>query len=207
MVQTEINEAALTAAATPKQSTFKFGVYVQKQLIAERIFTADVYNPSVRYNVDLRRLAPKIMSDFQYVLRLPNRRLNFVAEVGKDQFGESVHYNLDQYYYNGLVLPKSEEEPEDDFSFSLKRDEHYIIERNFKVPNFNHRSVHSVDIVERVNDWAEKIQAHILKADTRLMWEEYELVSRYNISYQDVRNLAPEKRELMLRKIHAPTGA
>jgi len=190
----------------PKQALFKFGVYVQKQIIAERVFTADVYNPPARYSVNLRPLASRIMSDFQYVLRQPNRRLNFSAYLGKDASGENGFYALDQFYYNGLVLPKSEDEPGDDFSFSLKLNDNFIIERNFKVANFNHKAVHSLDIVERTNEWVEKIQSHILKADTRLMWEEYELVNRYNISYQDVRNLAPEKRELMLRRIHAPAG-
>ena len=205
MVQTETRETTLVASA-PKKSVFKFGVYVKKQIIAERIFTADVYNPPARYSVNLRPLASRIMSDFQYVLRQPNRRLNFAAYVGKDTVGENAFYHLDNYYYNGLVLPKSDEEPGDDFSFSLKLNDNFIIERNFKVLNFNHKAVYSTDIVERLNDWVDKIQSHILKADTRLMWEEYELVNRHNISYQDVRNLAPEKRELMLRRIHAPVG-
>lgn len=205
MVQPE-NKEAVAASTTPKQSVFKFGVYVNKQIIAERIFTADVYNPPARYSVNLRPLASRIMSDLQYVLRQPNRRLQFLVYVGKDAEGVEKHYDLENYYYNGLVLPKSKEEPGDDFSFSLKLNDNFIIERNFKVVDFNPKSVYSLNIVERLDEWAEKIQTHIFKADTRLMWEEYELVNRYNISYQDVRNLAPEKRELMLRRIHAPVG-
>lgn len=196
----------LPGEGAPKQALFKFGVYVQKQIIAERVFSADVYNPPARYSVNLRPLASRIMSDFQYVLRQQNRRLSFSAYLGKDTTGENGFYALDQFYYNGLILPKSEDEPGDDFSFSLKLNDNFIIERNFKVPNFNHKAIHSLDIVERTNEWAEKVKSHILKADTRLMWEEYELVNRYNISYQDVRGLAPEKRELMLRRIHTPSS-
>lgn len=206
MVQSEILEATANSAGNPKQSFFKFGVYVNKQVIVERIFSADVYNPPVRFNVNLRPLASRIMSDLQYELRQPNRRLNTIAEVGKDENGQPRHYNLDNYYYNGLVLPKVEAEPGDDFSFALKRDDNFIIERNFKIQNFNPKAIYSVNIVERVNEWVETIQSHIKKADTKLMWEEYELVGRYNISYQDVRALPADKRETMLRRITNPSS-
>lgn len=206
MVQTDPRDTTNVSTAPPKKSFFKFGVYVKKQIIAERTFTADVYNPPARYSVNLRPLASRIMSDFQYVLRQQNRRLNFMAYVGKDVNGENSFINLDNFQYNTLDLPQANEELADDFSFSLKLNDNFIIERNFKVVDFNPKAINSTDIIERLDEWAAKIQTHILKADTRLMWEEYELVNRHNISYQDVRSLAPEKRELMLRRINSPVG-
>lgn len=206
MVQPETKEAV--AIATPqKQSFFKFGVYVKGQVICESVFNADCYNPPVRHNINLRPLAPKIMSDFQYVLRQPDRRLNFGAAFGIS--GQDALYNLTDYKYAALELPDLDKDnnTEDCFSFSLKINDKFIIERNFRVGKFNPLAIDSVDIVEMTRYWVEEIQKYILKLDKKMMWEEYELVNSYNLTYQEARALSTDKRESMLRRLAPQTEA
>jgi len=47
------------------ENNFKFGLYLRGEKIFERIFSADIYNPVVRYSVDIRDRIPSIIESIQ----------------------------------------------------------------------------------------------------------------------------------------------
>ena len=62
------------------ENTFNFGLYQGNQPLVERIFSADVYNPVIRYSVDIRDMIPNIISKLQKTLS--RRNLNFLYDLG-----------------------------------------------------------------------------------------------------------------------------
>src|ERR1041385_1862765 len=81
------------------ENNFKFGVYLGKEKIYERIFSADIYNPVVRYSVDIRDKIPSIIANLQAVLSMPSEDLNFELAL-KDMEGYLLEYgfNTKEYY-------------------------------------------------------------------------------------------------------------
>jgi hypothetical protein len=214
MVTAENTTPEAVTITAPKQSFFKFGVYLNGQLINERLFRADVYNPPIRNNINLRPLAPKIMSELQYALRQPDYRITQSLDTSNGKlvagtFGQPTYFaprQADTLNYPEVVESALQAEGDNSFSFSLKINDKFIIERNFKVAKFNPNTLFSTILDETVNYWAEEIQLYIKDLDTRFMWEEYELSNTFNLTPVEVRALAPDKRELMLRRIQGPAA-
>jgi hypothetical protein len=170
-----------------ERTYFKFGLYLDNQIISESIFDAEAYNPPTRYTVNIKDMGRDIMSSFRKVLSDQNSRLNFI-------YGP---YNLKNFDY-GIQVP---EDTTNAFKYVLYNNDNTIIERTFSVRNFNPQSIFSTDIVEEVKFWAGRIQNHIKARDNDHMWDEYNLMNRYGLSIVDVRALTVAKRNEMLAKI------
>ncbi len=202
-MSTEINEVVeAVAVPTPSQKVYKFCLYAAGQLVAESEFDANVYNSTTRVNII--PLSKKIITDLQAVLGSQFDAPSSGLYVGKATDGTNKAYALARRF----KLPA---EVGEIFKYSLRlkdgEKENIIIERNFSVKNFNSAMLNHAEIIHTVQYWGEEINDLIKKADQNNMWEQYELVNHFNISYQDVRNLSPDRRNEMLRQIHSPLPA
>lgn len=189
---------------TTKKVNYKFGLYLGHQIVSERIFDADVYNPANRYKVELRPLNQRIIAEFRNILSTPNQYLNFKVPVGLDKHNQRRNYRLNDFHY-----PSDDEDlsPET-FNYALKisdsskESDDFIIERNFPVKNFNRNSIHSMNVVDKVDDWAFDIQDIIKRKDVSQMWDEYELLNKTQLNISDIRGLSVNAKEELLFKVN-----
>lgn len=187
-----------------KKVNYKFGLYQGDEIVSERIFDADVYNPANRYKVELRPLNQRIIAEFRNILSTPSQYLTFKMPVGSDINKQRRTYRLNEYLYSS----DHSEVTGDNFKYALKisdsskESDDFIIERNFPVKNFNRQSLHSFNIVQKVDDWAYDIQDLIKKKDTNQMWDEYELLNKTQLNITDIRGLSPDAKEELLFKVN-----
>ena len=57
------------------QNFFKIGLYQKYSMISEIVFSADDYNPVIRYSVDVRSMLPSILEHIQKILTIKNPTL------------------------------------------------------------------------------------------------------------------------------------
>jgi hypothetical protein len=73
---------------------FKFSVSYRNNIISERVFDAECYNPIVRQMVNIKELVPEIRKVLQKILSIPNQRLSSEFYVGMDNNNKSVLIDL-----------------------------------------------------------------------------------------------------------------
>lgn len=184
---------------TQKSSDFKFVVYQGKDKVVERIFNADVFNPIIRYSVDIRDMIPSITQRLQKVMS--RRNLNYVdngynyLEYYKDLIN---FYNLDESklskpyytkYTHGDKLIKGVE-----CKFGLYINDNPIVERKIYVDNYNPACRFSVEIVELVNEITSEIHESLKQLDVNHMWGDYILINTYGLYHNQIRELSKKKR-------------
>lgn len=198
------------------ENTFKFGVYVNNNTIVERIFSADVFNPVIRYSVDIRDMIPTIILKLQKILS--KRNLEYKYERGKLKNGDEKYtYDLIDLYKNTLdgkvegYVNKLSKPPINTYTknkktiggveckFGLYINDNPIVERNFYVDNYNPASRFSLDIVDIVNDIVEDINFTLKTNDVVHMWEDYDLIKTYGIYIHQIRELNKEQRKKMIK--------
>lgn len=73
---------------------FKFSVSYRNNIISERVFDAECYNPIVRQMVNIKELVPEIRKVLQKILSIPNQRLSNEFYAGMDNENKSVLIDL-----------------------------------------------------------------------------------------------------------------
>ena len=180
------------------ENTFKFGVYQGNSAIVERSFSADVFNPVIRYSVDIRDMIPSIISKLQRTLS--RRNLDFHYERGGDQeYDLLAEYKniLDGKvpgYVNKLSRPSIVTQVINkktisgvECKFGLYINNNPIVERNFYVDSYNPASRFSLDIVETANDVVDDIFTKLKGNDVAHMWSDYDLINTYGIYIHQIR--------------------
>ena len=74
---------------------FKFSISYKGNLLSERIFDADCYNPTVRQMVNIKDLVPEIRKVLQKVLSLPSQRLSNEYYVGFNRQNNPITIKID----------------------------------------------------------------------------------------------------------------
>ena len=74
---------------------FKFSISYKNNLLSERIFDADSYNPSVRQMVNIKELVPEIRKVLQKVFSIPTQRLSNDYYVGFDKQSKPITIKID----------------------------------------------------------------------------------------------------------------
>lgn len=247
---------------------FKFSVSYRNNLIAERIFDADCYNPIVRQMVNIKDLVPEIRKVLQKILSLPNQRLTKEVYVGVNHENEETFvdlfpkrfplketYNSNNFYLkdkniskegldralknitdkfmivvslkdnsNELFYKKNISINEDGifdiqaksqtpfenikqiefveellFDFSLHLNENYIIQRKFTVFNFNPNSIFSEEFIKCINETCYAIKNHIKKTDIDTQYLDFEIMSKHEMSFNDLKALSQEEKKKLLK--------
>jgi len=198
-----------------QENNFKFGLFLKQENVTEKIFSADLYNPVVRYSVNIREMIPKIIGSLQGVLQSKSKDLTFVDDHDYNslEFYKSLCEinNLDYFKLKVPVqYPKSTVGPDTkhyqkrggtEFKFGLYINANTIVERNFYVDNYNPESRFSLELIDAVNLIVENIKNYLKNSDLNHMWDDYKIINTYGLNIQQVRELSRERRDEFLRKI------
>lgn len=206
-----------------QENNFKFGLYLRGEKIYERIFSADIYNPVVRYSVDIRDRIPSIIENIQNVLQ--SKELTFDSSFLNDN-GDVVNfdYNTKNYYRHickinkmhpiKLFIPNFNKDRDaqqkqkfskgTEFKFGVYINTNPIVERNFYVDNYNPDSRFSNELTEVLNDIVDYLRAYLKKSDVNHMWNDYDLINTYELNIQQVRELSKDRRDEFLKNMSNP---
>ena len=194
------------------ENVFKFGLYQNNDPISETIFTADVFNPVIRYSVDIRD------DIFSIILRLQKALSKDKGLTKKISFSDK-NYNLLEYYknqvsnetkpFNNKLVSKERSKHRVhgkiysgvQFKFGLYINDNPIVERDFYVEGYNPETRLSEELNNTVREIAEEINQKLKDEDVSHMWDDYDLINTYNLHINDIRDLSYKRRKLMLRNI------
>lgn len=188
-------------------NNFKFVLYQGEDVINERIFSADQFNPVVRYSVDIRDIIPSIIQRLQKTLSRKN--LNF-KEYGYDflnMYKNQISLE-NREFVNKLSKPAVIKQ---NFSgktikgveckFGLYINDNPIVERKFYVDNYNPACRFSTEIVSIVNEVSDEIYTSLKNNDVNHMWEDYVLINTYGLYVNQIRELNQPKRIKLLENV------
>lgn len=196
-----------------QENFFKFRVYQGNDVLFESIFTADNFNPAIRYSVNIRDLIPSYISKLQKTLS--KRNLNFVYNVGSEKSCNLLRE------YRKLINPKTTKKENKltypdvvtqtimgkiikgvECKFGLYINNKPIVERVFYVDNYNPAIRFSVDIKEVVDDIVYDIMNFLKKLDIKHMWDDYDLINIYGMYIQQIRELELNERDELIANKH-----
>lgn len=199
-----------------QQNNFKFGLFLRGEKVAERIFSADEYNPVVRYSVNIREMIPRIISSLQTTLQTKSGDLTFVDHYGYNslEYYKSI-CDINDLDYFKLKVPPQYNKPNvavngvkpytqrggTEFKFGLYINNNTIVERNFYVDNYNPEARFSVLLNDKVETIVDNIKDYLKTSDLNHMWDDYKIINTYSLNIQQVRELTKERREEFLRRV------
>jgi hypothetical protein len=184
---------------TLNTSNFKFVVYQGKDKIIERIFNAELFNPIIRYSVDIRSMIPSITQRLQKVMSRRNLNyvdygynyLNYYEEL--TNFYKVNNNKLSKPYYtkytHGDKVIKGVE-----CKFGLYINDNPIVERKIYVDNYNPACRFSSEINDLIFDITTEIHESLKELDVEHMWGDYILINTYGLYHNQIRELSKKKR-------------
>lgn len=190
---------------------FNFKLYKgDDELVVQRIFSADVYNQTTRYSVDVRGELNNIIHKLRKQLSTNEKTLDYNNQnlfSYKLEYLQYLHkkYGHEKYYNNTTTQS---------FVFELSissKDENgdiidnTIVKRDFDVYGFDERNLFSVELNELIYEICDDISDDLKEQDKRYMWESFDLTDTYNIPYSMLRDLSDMERLLMLENIDNET--
>lgn len=198
-----------------QENHFKFGLYLRGEKIYEKIFSADIYNPVVRYSVDIRDRIPSIIESIQNVLQ--STELGFENSYGHNTKNYYKHIcKINRMHPIKLFIPTNYSKDRDgqqktkfqgkgtEFKFGVYINQNPIVERNFYVDNYNPDARFSNELPELLNDIVDYLTSYLKKSDVNHMWNDYDLITTYELNIQQVRELSKDRREEFLKKKSDP---
>jgi hypothetical protein len=193
---------------------FKFSLFQEDTLLAEKIFNADNFNPFTRYSIDIRDILPHAITKLQKILS--KKRYDVEFDCGNDIVYDFYKHTQDIIHsypkrkqavmkYNP-VIKKHEIENKIikgvECKIGLYINDNPIVERIFYVDGFNPVARYSVDILYAVIDIADEIYDNIKDVDVTNMWDDYDLINKRGLSINKIRELSPHRRENLLRSLN-----
>jgi len=193
---------------------FKFSLFQEDTLLAEKIFNADNFNPFTRYSIDIRDILPYAITKLQKTLS--KRRYDVEFDCGNGIIYDFYKHTQDIIFsypkkkqavmkYNPKI---KRHEIEDktikgvECKIGLYINDNPIVERVFYVDGFNPVARYSVDILYTVIDIADEIYDSIKDVDVTNMWDDYDLINKRGLSINKIRELSLHRRENLLRSLN-----
>lgn len=180
---------------------FKFGLYIDNDTISERIFSGDDYNQATMYQIDVRSIINSIQKRIQNVLSSNN--------LTYQMFGYSLLKDYKKYSDKSKLI-----KPEDktieingkkfigvEIKMGFYLNNNTILERFIYLNKYKPNSRFSVELYNTVYDIVEDLKLKIKEDDVNHMWEDYNLINKYNLHITQVRELSKEERRNLLRRI------
>jgi len=190
---------------------YKFGVYVNNQMINERIFSGDEYNQVVKYQIDLRPIINDIQRSIKNVLSSKSltykfNEYNTLKYFTNNNIGYDNIDNIEETSItinkktNGKDIKKTYTGVEVKIGFYLNTNP--IFERSVYVSNYNPKARFSVEFHETIQDIVNDIKTKIKSDDMTLMWEDFDLMNNYGFAHiSQVRELSTDERNRLLKRI------
>ena len=197
------------------ENFFKFSIYQGKNVIIERIFDADCFNPVIRYSVDIRSMIPDIIQKLQNTLSQKNLSFNKINEDGEVQYNFIKEYQdvCHLFNVNALKLKKPPYIKKEingkifegtQCRFGLYINNNPIVERDFQVEDFNPAVRFSYEIVEVTREIVDLIFLHLKDMDVIQLWEDYNLIKVYGFYIIQIRELNYKRRRELIDKSNDP---
>ncbi len=196
-----------------QDNNFRFVLSLKNDKITEELFSADLYNPVVRYSVNIREMIPTIISSLQKALSMKSNDLTFVDKFGYNSLKYYKHLcEINELDYFKLRIPQQQvkinpltgkpysQKGGTEFKFGLYINQNTIVERNFYVDGYNPESRFSSELILTVNKIVDSLEEYLRKTDVSHMWDDNLIISVYDFKIQQVRDLSKEKREEMINK-------
>ena len=109
---------------------FKFSISYKNNLLSERIFDADCYNPTVRQMVNIKDLVPEIRKVLQKILSIPSQRLSNDYYVGLNKENKPITIKIDDLRDKKL-----------NHKFEYLKDKHKTLTSSIKDKNINKTTI------------------------------------------------------------------
>lgn len=182
-------------------NSFKFGIYIGDDIISERIFSGDDYNQVTMYQIDVRSIINSIQRRVQNLLSTHNLTYDM------------YNYSLLRYYKNNsdkskLNIPPSKTIEINGKTFSgteikigFYLNDNTILERYIYLNKYNPTTRFSAEIYTTVFEIVEDLKDKIKSDDINHMWEDYNLINKYNLHISQIRELSKEERRNLLNRI------
>jgi len=191
------------------QNLFKFGLYQNNEPVMERIFSADNYNPVVRYSVDIRDRISDIISKLSKTLSRKSLSYNLQDYNNLDWYRNHVkHDEPKKVIYNKLKQPEivkfkkgSQEFYGAQLRIGLYINNHPIVERDFGVIDYNTSARFSKELLDLINNIVSDIQNHLYNVDLKHMWDDYDIINTFGLNIGQIRELSKQKRQDLLRNL------
>jgi len=180
---------------------FKFGIYIGNDIISERVFSGDVYNQVTMYQIDVRSIINSIQRRVQNLLSSNNLTYDM------------YNYSLLKYYKNNtniskLNIPESKTIEINGKTFSgteikigFYLNDNTILERYIYLNKYNPTSRFSSEVYTTVLDIVEDLKDKIKSDDVKHMWEDYNIINKFNLHITQVRELSKEERRNLLNRL------
>lgn len=194
-----------------KENYYRFSLYLEDEVINETMFSADVFNPVVRYSVDIRKNITLFINKLQKVLS--SKSLNYTIHFNDKSYNLLNNYknNLKLFnkdFGNKLVLPADKTVEINgkkisgvEFKFGFYINDNPIVEITFYVKGYNPSSRFSTELSLVVNEISNQIYESLKNSDVDHMWDDYDLINNYNLHINQVRELTKEKRYNLLNDL------
>jgi hypothetical protein len=191
------------------QNLFKFGLYQNGEPVMERIFSADNYNPVVRYSVDIRDRISDIISKLSKTLSRKTLSYTLLNYDNLDWYINHVKSDLSKRRIpNKLSQPDivkfkkgSQEFYGAQLRIGLYINNHPIVERDFGVIEYNPSARFSKELLELFNTIVSDIETHLYNVDLKHMWDDYDVINTYGLNIGQIRELSKQKRQDLLRNL------
>lgn len=193
-----------------QSNNFIFSFYINDELINTRSFSADVYNPNVRYSVNIRDMIPSIIYRLQNTMSQKEGEYYYNdGDGGLSLIDDIMVYNMSLGYdiYEKFQVKNKE------FSVGNKKlsgvsakfvlyiNDNTIVERIFAIRGYNPKMRYSNELIELMRDIVEEIQLYLKDQDIKYLWNDYLIKDKYNMNNQMVRNMSSEKRERIISNL------
>lgn len=186
-----------------KNNNFKFVIEQNGSVVTERIFSADVFNPIIRYSVDIRDIIPSITQKLQEIMSSNDLTYQTHGYDLVENYENLVdYYNVSE---NKLVVPKYVKYTHKnkkirgvECKFGLYMNNNPIVERKVYVDNYNPKSRFSQEIVDFTNEVVDEIHNSLKTLDEEQMWGDYILINTFGLFQNQIRELSKEKRKEMI---------
>lgn len=191
---------------------FRFSLYQEDLLLGEKVFDADDFNPFTRYSIDIRDLLRHVITKLQKLLSKKRYETQFENYPEYDFFKyarDLINSYPEEWHRSMTYNPKPMKQYIGDkvirgveCKIGLYINDNPIVERIFYVDGFNPVARYSADVVNAVVEIADQISEKIKRDDVNNIWDDYDLINKKGLSFNQIRELSPEKRRYLIRSIN-----
>lgn len=189
-------------------NTFKFGIYQEKTVIGERIFSADYFNPATRYDVNIRDMIQSIASRLQKTLSKKRVDGKFCGVDTYKLYKDAINSYPTEFRNSLVKQPEVSTQKIGDWTvsgveckFGLYINNHPIVERKFNVTNYNVEMLQSLDIYYLITEICDEIFEMLKEVDKKHMLDDSDLMRKFHMSIHQIRELPKNKRNELIRRL------
>jgi hypothetical protein len=181
---------------------FKLRLSLEGNFINERVFNADDYNQVTMHQVNLKSIINSIQRKLQTVLtyKYPTTKMNGyeLLEHYKNNSDKS-RLNIPQHR---SIIINDKEYKGVEIKMGVYLNDNFIFERDIYVDRYNPNTLFSSELYYTISEIVDDIKQKIKKDDVKRMWEDYDIINKFNLKITQVRDLSKEERRTLLNRLY-----